>query len=166
MIFALAVTYETDIGLVTAAIGNVLLAGSIVMQFRHRFGRPCVECVKEMPLNPAESAREDRNSRWGLRVFHSAYETLPRFFLSCTVHLGIVVLACSPLYGVAGMESAAGAANVFLGLGLSLTAVANWTTRTHGRLAPWCPYCDGGEEDDDESPVDDPTGGRDHPVPA
>lgn len=166
VIVAVAVTYGTRIGLAAGVIGNVLMAAATVMQFRHRFGPPCVECVKEMPLNPAESTREDRASRWGLRVFHSVCDSFPVFLLSAAVHLGLVVLGCGPLYRVVGMEDAAGMANVFLGLGLTLTVVTNWMTRTHNRLGPWCPYCDDGDEGDDESPVGDPTDGRGHPVAA
>ncbi|MFD7256698.1 hypothetical protein [Streptomyces sp. NPDC059874] len=166
VILSALVTYRTGFALVALLIGDVLLTCSIVMQLRHRYGPPCVECVKQMPLNPAESAREDRSARWGLRAFHSATDSLPRVLLGCIALLGCMVLTCVSLYRVIAMGGAVGSATPFLGLGLALTAVGEWMIRTHNRLAPWCPYCDDGDEDDDESPVDDPTDGRGRPVPA
>ncbi|MGW7317734.1 hypothetical protein [Streptomyces sp. NPDC054865] len=155
----LALTYRTTLGLVASAIGGMLMATSIVMQIRHRWGPPCTECVKAMPLNPGGSAREDLGARWALKAFHTVVCPLPMFLLGSTAHFVLIALGCRPLYELVGMEDAQNMANIFLGLGLGFTAITNWMTRTHNRLSPWCPYC----EDDEPAPAD-PDGGRNRPV--
>ncbi|MFF3014922.1 hypothetical protein [Streptomyces sp. NPDC057939] len=126
-----------------------------------------MECVKRMPLNPAETARGDRNARWGLRVFHSSTGSLPKVVMTLTVIAGSTVLCLGAVCRVVVTGGAPERVNPFLALGLSVTAVGEWMIRTHSRLGPWCPDCDdGGDEDDEETPVEDPTGGRDRPLAA
>ncbi|MCX5199444.1 hypothetical protein OOK31_37175 [Streptomyces sp. NBC_00249] len=134
------------------------MLASTVMGFRHRFGPPCTECVRAMPLNPAELAWEHRRTRGVLWAFHTTSESPARLLLFCTLHFAVILLGFGPLYGWVGIPGAAGPANAFFALGLVLTMAMHWATRTHNRFAPWCPYCD------DAPPVPHPT--DDHPVPA
>lgn len=165
VITALLVTSGTRAAWIAAAIGQSLMFVPTVMQIRHRWGPPCAECVRVMPLNPGESAREPGRSRRALRAFHAGTETLPRFFLGVAVALVLLVLGTRWFYTVLGMDGAAAWSNVFLSLGLGYTATVNWLTRTHNRLGPWCPYCDDEDGDEDEEPAVDPSGGRGRPAP-
>lgn len=163
VICALAVTAGTPLGIAVAFPGQVLFGTSALVQLRHLFGPPCTECARAMPLNPAESAQGNRGSRWALRAAHGVFASLAAWGVALLV---LLALSFRPLYGAIGMGGAAWAANWFLSLSLGLMLAANWVTRTHNRLLPWCPYCPDDEGDGDESPTPTPTDGRDQPVPA
>lgn len=166
LIVALFATYGTDAGVGVVLVAQYLIVVPQVMQRRHRKGPHCLECVREMPLNPAESAREPGRARRGLRAFHAMTGTLPRFWLGAVLTLTLWVLGAGPVYAMLGMDGAAERANVFLSLGLLYSVTLGWACRTHKRLEPWCPYCDDDGDEDDEEPAVDPVGGRGRPAPA
>ncbi|MGE7387612.1 hypothetical protein ACQKM2_19225 [Streptomyces sp. NPDC004126] len=167
VIAALVATRGTGpMGLLVYVVGQPLMFIPGAMQIRHHFAPPCTECVKVLPLNPAESAREPGSSRRALWASHAFFGTLPRFGLVLFATVSLAVLGCAPLYDLLGMEGAQRRAYLFLIAGIALTVATTWTTRTHNRLAPWCPYCDDDGDEGDEEPVADPTGGRGRPAPA
>ncbi|MEU9720050.1 hypothetical protein [Streptomyces sp. NPDC047976] len=165
VIVALAITHGTDANFVVSSAGQFLLFVPTLMRVRHLWGPPCAECVMELPLNPAEAAREGWSHR-ALRVFHVTAGSKPRLILLLVVLLTLLALSPGLLYASAGMDGAARRADFFLGLLLLIGVGMNWMNRTHNRLAPWCPYCDddGDEDEDEEEPV--PTDGRGQPAPA
>ncbi|GLX17867.1 MULTISPECIES: hypothetical protein [Streptomyces] len=165
VIAALVATRGTGtVGLVVYAVGQLLMIVPGAMQIRHHFAPPCAECVKVLPLNPAESAREPGRARRALWASHAFFGSVPRFGLVLLANASLAVLGCAPLYHLLGMEGAQRRAYLFLIAGIVLTVATTWTTRTHNRLAPWCPYCDDGDEDEEE-PAVDPTDGRGQPAP-
>ncbi|MFJ8017685.1 hypothetical protein [Streptomyces sp. NPDC096339] len=164
VICSLAVTSTyTLFGLAAGLFGIVFMSISMLMQVRHWSGPLCEECIKAMPLNPAESAQSQRLSKWALRAFHSIHATNLRH-LAATAAVCLWVLGCAPMYVLLGIDGAEAFADVCLSLGLVFNLATVWMLRTHNRLAPWCPYCD--DDEDHDSSVPDPTGGRDEPVPA
>ncbi|MFF4009436.1 hypothetical protein [Streptomyces sp. NPDC001717] len=166
VIVALLVSRGTGpAGLVTYMIGQILMIIPVTMQIRHRIAPPCAECVKAMPLNPAESARERGGPRVALWAAHTFFGSSPRIALIALAHVSLAVLDSVPLYRLLDMGGAERRAYLFLVVGIVMTVAGTWMTRTHNRLAPWCPYCDDGDEDE-ESPAVDPAGGRGRPAPA
>ncbi|RSS39767.1 hypothetical protein EF912_32850 [Streptomyces sp. WAC07061] len=163
VIAALVVTRGVGLlGLVVYAAGQLLMIVPGAMRIWHHFAPPCAECVKVLPLNPAESARERGSSRRALWASHALFGSAPRFGLVLFANIFLAALGCAPVYHLLGMEGAQRRAYLFLIAGIVLTVATAWTTRTHNRLAPWCPYCDEG----DEASAMDPTDGRGQPAPA
>ncbi|MCX5377302.1 hypothetical protein [Streptomyces sp. NBC_00091] len=163
LLCALAATWKTSWGPLVALPGQMLVVFSNAMQVRHRLGPPCTECVKEMPLNPEETAQGHRSSRTALRAAHSLLVITGVGLLS----VGLQAVSLWLQLEVLGTGRTSWTAYIFLSLGIGLTLATNWMTYTHNRLMPWCPYCrDDDDDDDEESPTPSPADGRDHPVPA
>ncbi|MFJ3878574.1 hypothetical protein ACIPW5_14060 [Streptomyces sp. NPDC090077] len=166
VIAALLVTRGVGlVGMLTYSVGQILMIVPGAMQVRHHFAPLCTECVKVMPLNPAEAARENGRMRRTLWMSHFLFGSLPRFGLLLFATASLAILGSVPLYHLLGMDGAKERAYLFLIAGIVLTVTTTLTTRTHNRLAPWCPYCDDGDEGEEE-PVVDPTDGRGQPAPA
>ncbi|MFE2169019.1 hypothetical protein ACFXB3_28790 [Streptomyces sp. NPDC059447] len=166
VIVALLVSRGTGaVGLFTYMVGQILMIIPVTMQIRHHFAPPCAECVKAMPMNPAESARERGGPRLALWAAHAFFGSAGRTLLVGLAHVFLAVLGSVPLYRLLDMDGAERRAYLFIIVGIVMTVAGTWMTRTHNRLAPWCPYCDDGDEDDG-SPAVDPTGGRGRPAPA
>ncbi|MET9605267.1 hypothetical protein ABZZ17_09380 [Streptomyces sp. NPDC006512] len=160
LLCALAATWRTSWAGVAALPGQLLVTLSNAMQIRHRFGPPCTECVKDMPLNP-EEAVQGRRSRWALRAAHRPSAFLGVALLSLGLQTASFWLQVEAL----GTGRMPGSAYVFLSVAIGLTLAVNWAAYTHNRLMPWCPYCrDEGDGDDSSTPS--PADDRDHPVPA
>lgn len=118
----------------------------------------------ELPLNPAEAARAGWSHR-ALQASHAMGGSKPRRIVLIVVLATLLALSPGLLYDVAGLDGVARWSDLFLGLLLVIGVGISWVSRTHNRLAPWCPYCDDGDEGEEE-PAVDPAGGRGQPAPA
>lgn len=110
----------------------------------------CPDCLGAMPLNPSEEAEAKR--RW-LRAMHwlnESHRRLP-YVMGAYVAVGFAVTWILP-------RSVLVPALWFT----VLVVVLNRLVDTHRTLQPWCPWCRGGEDDDEEvvEPRPDPAMGR------
>jgi hypothetical protein len=101
--------------------------------------RLCEQCVREMPLNPADEAKRLHRRFW---MAHTGSE--PRFLVPYLIVLISSNFATSTI-GRAGWAA----------IQLSMIYLI-MSQATHRKLQPWCPWCSpggGGEEAEDLPPV-------------
>jgi hypothetical protein len=126
------------------AVAAVGIGGSIggeLMGYRHRLGL-CTACIAAFPLDvQAEVARR----RWALRWAHRLMFRPHRVWLVLVVFLAAVA-------GTSLVPQAEHSAALSAVLAASLVLVTVWSSllTVHNRFALWCPFCDDGDDGDNE----------------
>ncbi|MEU1815180.1 hypothetical protein ABZ543_08275 [Streptomyces roseifaciens] len=168
-ILSLAATWaaprESTLGDAAAFLAVMAVVTGGVMRTWHHDGPLCEECIKGMPLNAAEEARERRRWRWPLAVCHFMYGTMRRWKVTTGVLMALVLAGFVVLLPFGATPSLLVLNDAFLSVAITATTVQVWVMRTHNRFSPWCPYCPPDEGGDgDAQPSASPQGGHGRPL--